>query len=89
MKKLTVAEFTRKMQQMVQKRPLGEEEEIELRFYFEVVQKIAEIDIETLVPLSGAYPMKNAQKWANSLGMHVVEGGSGTVYLSWSKGLSD
>ena len=86
---LSVADFARKIQHLVQKGPLCEEEEMELRFYFEVVQKIAEIDVQNLVPLVGAYPMENAQKWAMSLGMHVVEGGSGTTWLSWTKGVSD
>lgn len=89
MAKLSVADFARKIQHLVHQRPLGEEEEMELRFYFEVVQKIAEIDVENIVPLAGAYPMEKAQNWAMSLGMHVVQGGSGKVYLSWTKGLSD
>jgi len=89
MAKLSVADFARKIQHLVHQRPLGEEEEMELRFYFEIVQKIAEINVENIVPLAGAYSMENAQKWANSLGMHVVKGSSGKVYLSWVKDLSD
>ena len=89
MAKLTIAEFARKIQRLSALSSPTEKGEMELRFYFEVIQKISEIDICNLVPLDGTYPEDNAKKWANSLGMNVVVGSSGTMYLSWSKGLFD
>ena len=32
-------------------------------------------------------PLKKAQTLATSLGLNISEGGSGTLYLSWSEGL--
>ena len=86
MKKFTVAEFARHIQHLsTLPTPTGEEK-MELRFYLEVLQKTTSTKIGNLVPIS-SYPIENAQRWAALLDMHVVEGGSGGLYLSWSKGL--
>lgn len=89
MAKLTVAEFTRKIQRLAHHPSPSKEEEMELRFYFQVVKKMSEIDICNLVPLDIACPIEDARKWAIPLGMNVVKGGSGNIYLSWSKGLDE
>lgn len=89
MSTITVAEFARKIQQLSNLPSPTEKEKMELRFYSEIIQRISEIDIENIVPLAGTYSVENAQQWAKSLGMHVVEGGSNKIYLSWTKGLND
>lgn len=87
---ITVADFARKIQRLNNQPSLTAKEEMELRFYYEVVQKLAELDSDscntTIVPLKDCYSIEEAQKWARTLDMHVVKGGSG-LYLSWSEGL--
>ena len=89
MSKITVAEFARRIQRLTSIQNPTTEEENELKFYSEVLKKMVEIDVENLVPIDITCTLSDAQKWALPLGMHVVNGQSGIIYLSWSKGLND
>ena len=90
MAKLTVADLARKMCRLKAIPFPTEAEENELKFYFQVLQKLIENDgVNNLVPLEVSFSVEDATEWAIPLGMHVVQGGSGTIYLSWAKGLCD
>lgn len=82
----TVADFARQIQRLTRRPSLTQQEENELKFYFQVIQKLAEIDeVNNCVPLELSFCLEDAQKWAKPLGMNVVQSSSGTLYLSWSK----
>ena len=85
---ITVADFARKIQRLNNQPSLTAKEEMELRFYYEVVQNLAALDHDTdnIVPLKDCYYLEQVQEWARTLDMHVVKGGTG-LYLSWSEGI--
>jgi len=86
----SLPEFIRTIQQL--NSPKNDNEAEDYDFYKAVLQVIQDAitpgNIETLVPINlGICSLERANKIAKSYGLHVVEGGSGTMYLSWSKGL--
>ena len=65
----------------------------ELEFYKEIYKILGQTFepkfIENLVSINlGGLSFEKANSLARSLGFHLVQGNSGTLYLSWSKGLN-
>ena len=80
----TVADFARQIQRLTRISSPTQQEENELKFYFQIVQKLAEIDgVNNCVPLELSFCLEDAQKWAKPLGMNIVQSSSGRIYLSW------
>lgn len=84
---MTFADLFRRIQYLANKKKLTKEEEQEFNFYnglVEVFQEIFVPGVGTLVeiPLWGC-PVDQANKFAQKIGLFVVEGSSGTVYLNW------
>lgn len=90
----TLAEIIRRIQALTNtKQPTPEEIE-ELDFYISLKDTLNQIfvpgEISNLMPISfTTCPLEKAKELANSIGLKVVKGGSGTIYASWSKGLVD
>ena len=94
MPKMSLAELIRRTQSLTNKKNISEEELEELDFYVSLKNTLIQIftpgNIGNLIPISfTTCSLELAKELANSLGLKVVEGGSGTLYLSWSKGLVD
>lgn len=90
--KTNLAEFIRHIQSLSNSTSYTPEQIEEFEFYLTLNSILSQVlvpgFIETIVPL----PLKRcsferAKELAKPLSLHLVEGGSGTVYLSWSKGL--
>lgn len=68
-----------------------EEKEEELDFYKAVFTTFLEhlnSNYSSIIPISfKVCPIEKAKQYAIPLGMHIVEGSSGTQYLSCSKGI--
>lgn len=86
----SLAEIVRRIQQLAN---IHTEESVEeLDFYTGVFNLIVDSfvpgRIGSIVPINlGSCSIEKARKLAKSLDMSIVEGQSGTVYISWSKGL--
>ena len=72
--------------------PLSENEKKFLKTFFKTL--MGHIDsIENLVPLFFQYfldlDLERAKEITHTFGIHLIDGSSGLLYLSWSKGVFD
>lgn len=91
---VNLAELIRHIQKLANTRDMSPEEIEELQFFTALNSVLNKTfvpgQIENLVPINlGICPIERAQSIANSLGLNIVEGGSGTTYVGWSKVLDD
>lgn len=89
---VNLAELIRHIQNLANKRDMSMEEAQEFQFFIELNSILNQVfvpgQIENLVPINlGICPFEKAQSIANSIGLDLVEGGSGTVYVGWTKHL--
>ena len=90
----SLAEIIRRIQELTNLKDPTPEQVEELDFYVSLKNTLNEIftpgNIGNLMPIYFSIcKFEKAQKFAKSIGLFLTEGGSGTVYLSWSKGLVD
>lgn len=88
----TFADLIRRIQSLTLDHNKTPAEAQELEFYKEIYKILGETFepkfIDTLVSINlRELSFSKASSLARSLGLHIVQGGSGTVYLGWSKGL--
>ena len=89
-----LADFVRHVQTLSNSTEFTPEQIEEFEFYLTLNSILSQVlvpgFVETIVPLTlKRCSFEKTQKLAKPLGLHLVEGGSGTIYLSWSKGLND
>ena len=90
----SLAELIRHIQALVRIKDPTTEQVAELDFFVSLKDTLNEIfvpgSIGNLMPIHFTVcPLERAKELASSIGLKIVESGSGTVYLSWSKGLVD
>lgn len=90
--KTNLAELIQHIQSLSNSSSFTPEQIEEFEFYLTLNSILSQIlvpgFIETIVPLPlKRCSLKRAKELAKPLGLHIVEGVSGTVYVSWSKGL--
>ena len=88
----TFADLIRRIQSLTLDPDKTPVETQELEFYKEIYKIIGQAFqakfIENIVPINlKGLSFEKASSLTRSLGLNLVHGGSGTVYLSWSKGL--
>lgn len=88
----SLAEIIRRIQLLTNiKQPTPEQTE-ELDFYVSLKYTLSQIfipgEIGNLIPIHFTIcKLEKAKEIAKSIGLSIVESGSGTIYLSWAKGL--
>ena len=92
--KINFAEFIRHIQTLSNSRSFTPEQLEEFEFHLALHSVSSQVLVpgftETIVPLYlKRCSLERAKELVKPLGLHLVEGGSGTVYLSWSKGLAE
>lgn len=94
MPNMSLAELIRHIQALTNLKDPTPEQVEELDFYMSLKDTLNQIfvpgEISNLMPISfTTCSLERAKELANSIGLKVVESGSGTIYVSWSKGLVD
>ena len=90
----SLAEIIRRIQELTNLKNPTDEQLEELDFYMSLKNTLNEIftpgTIGNLMPIHFSIcKLEKAQEFAKSIGLFVTEGGSKTIYVSWSKGLVD
>ena len=88
-KSVNLSELIRRIQFLNTKTDPTQDELEELDFYLAVIDTVNESllpgCISNLVPISfDICSVEKAKTYAINIGLHIAEGGSGTVYLSWA-----
>ena len=93
-KTITIPQLFRRIQKLKRLTPQTEETIQALEFYEQVSKKLLSLFGDDYTcsqePINlKKCPLAKAKELALELGMHVIDGSSGTVYLCWSKGIDD
>ena len=88
----TFADLVRHIQQLANSHSLTPDQIEEFEFYIESHRILSQVltpgFIENIVPINlKRCSIEKAKELAKPLGIHIVPGVSGTIYLSWAAGL--
>ena len=94
MPNMSLAELIRRIQALTNSKEPTTEQVEELDFYVSLKDTLNQVfipgNVGNIMPIYfTTCPLERAKELASSIGLKIVECGSGTNYLSWSKGLVD